>query len=77
MRYLLHSALEKITVEFKEAETQTSFPNIQLNPDEAQVYMVGVMVTLHVARLCVTRTCSYIFRCSQLDIFAHHYDVRC
>ena len=51
MRYLLYSAWEKITVEFKEAETQTSFPNIQLNLDEAQVYMVGVMVTL--ARLCV------------------------
>ena len=76
MRYLLYSAFDNIKLQTKEVETQTSLPNIQLNPDEAQVYMVGVMVTLHVARLCVTRTCPYIFRCSQLVIFSSHI-LRC
>ena len=48
IRYLPCSVLEKIEVDTKETETQTSFSNVQLNTDEAQIYMVGVRIT----RLC-------------------------
>ena len=55
--YLIYRVLENIEI----SETQKNVPNIELNPDEVQVYMVSVMMPL--ARHYMT---SWRERCSQL-----------